>query len=279
MSAHLQMQTLASHQLHADRLIVATNRGPVEYALSQDNELKHQRGVGGLVTALLEIGNRLYVTWVAMAMTEGDRVALTQARQHRGLLLSPLLSQQMQLRYVAVPKSVYAKYYEQISNRILWFLQHYMHNPGAAARWLHDAWTNGYTLANQAIAEAVVMVHDYHLYLAPLLIRQCHPEVVMQQFIHIPWPDVRCWHFLSSTIIRDIYRGLVGNDLLGFQTERDARNFLEGARTPLEEADVDFEEGTVAWQGRLTCARAYPIAIVQCSRPSCSSLPTQFEGV
>ncbi len=42
MSAHLQMQTLASHQLHADRLIVATNRGPVEYALSQDNELKPQ---------------------------------------------------------------------------------------------------------------------------------------------------------------------------------------------------------------------------------------------
>ncbi len=275
MSAHLQMQTLASQQLQADRLIVATNRGPVEYALSQDNELKHQRGAGGLVTALLETGNRMQVTWVAMAMTEGDRVALAQARQHGGLLLSPLLSQKMQLRYVAVPKSVYAKYYEKISNRILWFLQHYMHDLDAAstARWLQDAWTNGYTIANQAIAEAVnreiereagsavVMLHDYHLYLAPLMIRQRHPEVVMQQFIHIPWPDVRCWHFLPSNIVRDIYRGLVGNDLLGFQTERDARNFLEGARTLLEEADVDFEEGTVAWQGRLTRARAYPISV------------------
>jgi len=95
----------------------------------------------------------------------------------------------------------------------------------------------------------VVMVHDYHLYLAPLLIRQRHPEVVMQQFIHVPWPDVRCWQFLPSTIVGDIYRGLVGTDLLGFQTERDARTVLEGARTLLEEAEVDFEEGTVAWQG------------------------------
>ena len=63
MSAHLQMPTLASHQLHADRLIVATHRGPVEYALSQDHELKHQRGAGGLVTALLETENHMQVTW------------------------------------------------------------------------------------------------------------------------------------------------------------------------------------------------------------------------
>jgi trehalose 6-phosphate synthase len=63
MSAHLQTQMLAAHQLHADRLIVATYRGPVEYALSQDHELKHQRGAGDLATALLETGNHMQVTW------------------------------------------------------------------------------------------------------------------------------------------------------------------------------------------------------------------------
>jgi trehalose 6-phosphate synthase len=275
MSAQIQMRKLVSQQLHADRLIVATNRGPIEYYLSQDNELKHHRGAGGMVTALIDTGNRMEVTWVAMAMTEGDRVALNKARQHGGLLPSPLLSQKMQLRYVVVPKAVYEKYYVKISNRVLWFLQHYMHDPGAAspARWLQDAWTNGYTVANRAIAEAVnreieceegsvvVMLHDYHLYLAPMMIRQRHPKVVIHQFIHIPWPDVRCWHFLPSNIVRDIYRGLVGNDIIGFQTERDARNFLEGAQTLLEDADVDFEDGTVAWQGRLIRARAYPISV------------------
>src|SRR6266446_5593295 len=110
----MQMRKLASQQLHADRLIVATNRGPVEYSLSQDNELKHHRGTGGMVTALIDIGNRMEVTWVAMAMTEGDRVALNEARQHGGLLPSPVRSQKMQLRYVAVPKTVYEKYYEKI---------------------------------------------------------------------------------------------------------------------------------------------------------------------
>ena len=232
LSTPLKLHTLVSPQLHADRLIVATNRGPVEYYLGRDNELKHRRGAGGVVTALLETATRLEVTWVAMAMTEGDRLALNEARQHGGLLPSPVCSQHLRLRYVDVPKGVYAQYYEQISNRILWFLQHYLYHPGAAApvRWLQDAWTNGYAVANQTIAEAVnreiereagaavVMLHDYHLYLAPRLIRQRHPQEVMQQFIPIPWPDVRCWQFLPSQIVQDIYRGLVGNDLLGFQT-------------------------------------------------------------
>ncbi len=275
MSAQFKRHALASQQLHADRLIIATNRGPVEYYLSQDNELKHRRGAGGLVTALLETGTGLDVRWVALAMTEGDRRALQEARQNGGLHSSPLSSQRMQLRYVAVPKTVYQKYYEQISNRVLWFLQHYLYDPSAAAaaRGLQDAWANGYTIANQAVAQAVtaeiereegsvvVMVHDYHLYLAPTMIRRHHPKIVIHHFMHIPWPDVRCWQFLPSNVVQDIYRGLMGNDIIGFQAERDARNFLEGARTLLEDTDVDFEEGTVEWQGHLIRARAYPISV------------------
>ena len=264
-------------QIHASRLIIATNRGPVEYYLTQDNVLKHRRGAGGMVTALIDAGNRMEVSWVAMAMTEGDRLALKEAQQDGdGLLDSPLHGQNMKLRYVAVSKTAYRKHYEVFSNQILWFLQHYLYNPdenSAVTRRLQDAWTNGYCVANRAIADAVnaeieredssavVMLHDYHLYLAPAMIRKDHPSVVIQQFIHIPWPDVRCWHFLPSNITHAIYSGLVGNDIIGFQTERDARNFLEGARTLLEGAVVDFEEGAIWWQGRRIQVRAYPISI------------------
>ena len=73
--------TPSSPQIHANRLIIATNRGPVEYYLTQDKVLKHRRGAGGMVTALIDAGNRMEVTWVAMAMTEGDRLALKEAQQ------------------------------------------------------------------------------------------------------------------------------------------------------------------------------------------------------
>jgi trehalose 6-phosphate synthase len=262
--------------MHACRLIIASNRGPVEFQLTQENTLKARRGAGGMVTALIEAGNRMEVTWVAMAMTEGDRIAAKQAQSNGGLLQSPIRGQNMQLRYVPISKAAYRKYYEKISNEVLWFLQHYMYDPiqnQNSIRQLQDAWNNGYRLANQALADAinaeiessdtmpVVMLHDYHLYLVSSMIRKRHPSIITQQFIHIPWPDIRCWHFLPSHIAQDIYSGLVGNDIIGFQTERDARNFLDGARALLDGAVVDFEEGAVWWQGHRTQARSYPISI------------------
>jgi trehalose 6-phosphate synthase len=261
---------------HARRLIIASNRGPVEYQLTQDKSLKARRGAGGMVTALIDAGNRMEVTWVAMTMTEGDRIAARDAQRLGGLLQSPLAGQKMQLRYVPIAKEAYRKHYEKISNELLWFLQHYMYDPtqeDARPNLLQDAWEHGYVVANQAIADAVnaeiereqtvpvVMLQDYHLYLVPAMIRKRHPSIIMQQFIPIPWPDVRCWHFLPSNIAQAIYNGLAGNDIIGFQTERDARNFLEGARTLLDGAVVDFEEGAVWWQGHRTQARAYPISI------------------
>jgi len=267
-------KTCEPQLLQAQRLIVATNRGPVEYYITKNGTLKARRGSGGVVTALIDAGRQVEMSWVAMAMSEGDRLALQGAVQ--GRLPSPLAGQKMHLHYVEISRQAYRKYYERISNQLLWFLQHYLYNPTESSRVIkrfQDAWETGYRVANRAIAEAVideiectqgsavVMLHDYHLYLAPRMIRQQHPGIVMQHFIHIPWPDIRCWHFLSSNIAQEIYQGLVGNDILGFQTERDARNFLEGARTLLEGARVEFEEGTVEWQGHVTRARAYPISI------------------
>ncbi|HLI90548.1 MAG TPA: trehalose-6-phosphate synthase [Ktedonobacteraceae bacterium] len=274
MPTRMKMDTHPPQLMHASRLIIASNRGPVEFQLSRGNALKARRGSGGMVTALIDAGNSMDVTWVAMTMTEGDRKAASNAQAHGGLMESPIRGQRMKLHYVAIPKATYRKYYDRISNEVLWFLQHYMYDhEQTSTRTLQDAWSNGYYLANQAIADAVnteieremgravVMLQDYHLYLAASMIRKRHPDIIMQQFIHIPWPDVRCWHFLPTNIVQDIYSGLVGNDIIGFQTERDARNFLDGARTMLDGAVVDFEEGALWWQDHHTQARSYPISI------------------
>src|SRR5260370_5408398 len=99
MTTQMMIRTApSSPQIHANRLIIASNRGPVEYYLTQDKTLKYRRGAGGMVTALIDTGNRMEVTWVAMAMTEGDRIALKAAQQqHSELLSSPLRGQKMQL--------------------------------------------------------------------------------------------------------------------------------------------------------------------------------------
>jgi trehalose 6-phosphate synthase len=268
--------TSSEERIHTEHLIVATNRGPVEYYIGQDKKLKHRRGSGGVVTALLEALPSMDATWIALAMTEGDRIALQDAPD--GRLSSPLPGQQMQLRYMTVSKNVYHNHYDMISNRVLWFAQHYLLDRPEASipseRILH-AWDNGYVKANSAIADAVcaevernqssstaVLLHDYHLYLAPAMIRdRCKPSV-MQQFIHIPWPEIRYWQaHLPSSITQAIYNGLLGNDIIGFQTRRDVQNFLEGVRTLFDDADVDVENGSIVRQGRRSVVHDYPISI------------------
>jgi trehalose 6-phosphate synthase len=263
--------------VHADRFIVATNRGPVEYFVTRDDKLKFRRGSGGVVTALSGVVNHVNSTWVALAMTEGDRRALQESQD--GLLESPTPAMKVHLRYVAVPKAVYRKHYDIMSNRILWFTQHYLLEQVAdvfTTEKLQDAWDNGYVRVNETIADAIckeieresskalVMLHDYHLYLVSAHVRERHPDIAMQQFIHIPWPEIRYWASSMPTIItKAIFEGLLGNDILGFQTSNDAYNFLEGVRSLLEVegVQVDIDQREIVWKNHRTLIRDYPISI------------------
>ncbi|GCE22584.1 alpha,alpha-trehalose-phosphate synthase (UDP-forming) [Dictyobacter kobayashii] len=261
--------------IDADRLIIATNRGPVEYYKTKEGQIKSRRGSGGVVTALTSTVSQVNSTWVALAMTEGDREALKTAEE--GVMPSPIRDIDVRLRYVTVPKSMYRKHYDMMSNRVLWFTQHYLLEQAEdvfAFDKMQDFWNNGYYEVNKAIADAVnaeiaskdskalVMLHDYHLYLVSGMIRAQHPSVAMQQFIHIPWPEHRYWaSSLPTEMTKDIHRGLLGNDILGFQTRGDAHNFLDGVRAFFEDAQVDLDQRYVILDGHQTFVRDYPISI------------------
>ena len=76
--------------------------------------------------------------------------------------------------------------------------------------------------------DAIVFFHDYHLYLAPRLVRDARPEALLAQFVHIPWPaDLSA---LPPALRDPIVDGLLANDVVGFHTERWARNFVSDVR-------------------------------------------------
>jgi trehalose 6-phosphate synthase len=170
-----------------------------------------------------------------------------------------------------------AAWHAKISNQLLWFVQRHLANPfqeAALNPWVQEAWQNGYRVATQAIAacvsseieraptnQSVVLWHNYYLSLASALIRQRNSTTLIQPFIHIPRPDVRCWYFLPGNISLDIFQGFVGNDIGGFQTVRDACNFLEGADTWLEGAPIDFANENMGWRADCTQVRASPLSI------------------
>jgi trehalose 6-phosphate synthase len=254
------------------KLIVVSNRGPVSYRREGEARVV-RRGGGGLVTALRSLLAEHDVTWIASAMTEEDRVVAAEAGgeaiEDRSRDGAPY-----RFRLVAHDESAYDWYYNVVSNPMLWFLQHYLWNlvyDPSLDRGLHHAWDEGYVAVNAAFADAVlaeldvepdrtVFFHDYHLYLAPRMVRERRPDTPLAHFVHIPWPQPDYWRVLPRPIRRAIHDGLLACDLIGFHTPRWRRNFLRSS-TDIVSAECDFEDGTVEYDGRRAHVLARPLSV------------------
>jgi trehalose 6-phosphate synthase len=218
-------------------LIIVSNRGPVTYDRDPTGVRVERRGGGGLVTALRGLRERHDVTWIASAATDEDRVVAAEGGGGGGVVL------------VAHDPHAYDLYYNVVANPMLWFIQHALWGPAFSPvvdRELHEAWRDGYETVNRAFADAVVaqlddrpkatvFFHDYHLYLAPRMVREARPDATLAHFVHIPWPVD--WTTLPLELRRAVHDGLLANDVVGFHTERWARNFERSC------ADLGCETG------------------------------------
>lgn len=259
--------------LEGRRLIMASHRGPVEFKTDDEGKLQPHRGSGGVVTALSGLCRYLDLDWVASAMKEGDR---RMARQEDGAFRVSLTDADLSLKLVVNPRAVYHKHYSVFCNPLLWFIQHYMWNwsrtPNIDAS-VYDAWENGYKKVNRSFADAVleqastdsnraaVIIHDYHLYLVPSLIKESMPNLPIQHFTHIPWPSPRYWQLLPRHMREAIISSLCCSDIVGLQTRRDVDNFLLCCHYFFPDAEVDYEKATIKRDNHLTRVRAYPISV------------------
>jgi trehalose 6-phosphate synthase len=286
----------------SDRLIIVADGGLIGASTDQRKMLRQGKGLRGAGTTLQRTAGRAQARRASKAIPEGDRAAYQElyGESPPHLLLR---SHQGHSRSVALRQAVDDVLGKQISNRLLRCLQHYlldrsgMHLP---TDFIKHTWEPGYWRANQTVANvlcseiarvqasAVVMVHD--CYLAPAMIRKRYPSVTLQQFIPLPWPEVLYWQFyLPHAMVQAIYQGLVSNDVLSFQTEWDAQNFLEGAHSMLNGADIDVRAGVITWQNGRTQVGTFPLSsavaeerrllssAVGCASPALVSLKWLFE--
>ena len=205
-------------------------------------------------------------------MTEEDRAV---AAEHSSSFTEETTEgASYRLRLVAHDPAAYERFYNVLANPTLWFLQHYLWGLGFEPDFgpeLHEAWSEGYVPVNEALAaaaleeldrepDAAVLFHDYHLYLAPGIVREARQDVVTSQFIHIPWPEPDYWHALPPELRVAVHEGLLANDVVGFHTKRWQRAFLLSAERLLG-SRVDWEAGTVDHRGHTTRVVARPISV------------------
>ncbi len=254
-----------------DRVIVLANRAPFKHEWSRGRAVA-TRSASGLVTALEPLLEAYSGTWVAHAAGTAD----TSVVDELGGINVPPANPQYRVRYVPMPDDEYRGYYYGFANEGLWPLCHKVDVTPVFRRDDFEA----YRAANTRFAAVVageadggsplVLVQDYHFALAPRILRQWLPRSRVVAFWHIPWPRLRTFRMCPWAI--DLVEGLLGSDIVGFQTDDDCRNFL-GCVEALPGAEVDLNEGTVAYRGRMTAVRAYPVGI-DCAHEAMLSTPS-----
>ncbi|MFN2452295.1 MAG: trehalose-6-phosphate synthase [Candidatus Dormibacteria bacterium] len=258
--------------------IVVANRAPLSLQPAdpyRGTVERLVRGAGGLVTAMSSLAIATDAVWVAAARNDGDRELAARAKRGEPALLVTDDNTAYKVAFVEPTQTAYDMYYSQISNPLLWFIHHYLwdlaREPVLDSATDH-AWREGYQHVNRLFAERIaeeaarsekpplVLIQDYQLYCLPAMVRELVPRVRLQHFVHVPWPNPEYWKILPKRMRDDVMQGILGNDLIGFQTSADVRNFLLTCDGNLGLA-VDYRERTVFYEGRSVWVRSYPISI------------------
>ncbi len=225
-------------------LFVLANRLPVHRAGDGD----WRTSPGGLVRAVLPIMKARTGAWVGWP---GSSSRTPRLWTHEGVRLWP----------VAVPEREMDEYYGGMSNRTLWPLFH----DAIRAPEFEPKWWEAYASANQRFVARALRaagrrahwwVHDYHLMLAPRFLRDARPAARIGFFLHIPFPPEELFAWLPWR--RQLLDGLLGADVVGFQTHAAARNFSRAARRWTRAEGTDHE---LHIDGRKVRVDAYPISI------------------
>ena len=214
----------------ARRLLLVSNRLP--FAAEQENGDYWLRPTnGGLANALRRIhakANSLWVGSIDSAVPACDREAQLRDRFAAARLVP-----------IALSDDEVAAYYRHYANGVLWPALH-----GLSPRSKADAWSWGmYQSVNERFAKAVVTewregdriwVHDYQLMLLPAMLRARLPDAEIGFFLHTPFPQR---HVTALAAWPQLAAGMLGADIVGLQTRRDADAFEDAIAVNLRASE------------------------------------------
>ncbi|HEV3484809.1 MAG TPA: trehalose-6-phosphate synthase [Vicinamibacterales bacterium] len=248
-------------------VVFASNRGPVAFVATDDG-FGTRDAAGGASPALHAVAKRLKdrAEWIAAAVSDADRAAIAAGAGDE-------LSQRLgyDLYFLDIDPEMYHRYYNVVSNRMLWFANHCLWDeidvPGFGAREV-AAWEDAYEPVNKRFAEAIaetadldalVLFQDYHLATAPAHLRSLRPQQPIMHFTHSSFCGPEGLDHLPAPIPRAVIHGMLSADLVGFHVPPWAEGFF--ACCEAAGARVDRDRGAVEHEGRTTWVRTYPIPV------------------
>src|SRR3954469_12114503 len=247
------------------KFILVSNREPYEHIKAPSGNIEVKQPAGGLVTALDPTMRRTHGTWVAWGSGSGDRETSDEA----GRLQVPPGENCYSLRRVWLNEADVNGYYHGFANRALWPLCHMLiqHFEFRTEFWERYRAVNlrfAHAVADEAercSGRSMAWIQDYHFGLAAEFLRAMRPSLFIHQFWHIPFPPPDILRLLPSGTHEALLRGLLGNDLMEFQIDRYAQNFMDCVEQFVPDAHIDRANDTVHFRDRAIQVSAFPISI------------------
>jgi len=236
------------------RIIVVSNRLPLTLKKTEHG-WDTTRSSGGLASAMNPLLGKTGGEWIGWAGDGGG-----ENSQKRQTILAEWAKTD---HYFAVdlPKDVADGFYEGYANQTLWPV---FHNFPSQLKFDAKHWES-YVEANRIFCEAVVdryrpndriWVHDYHLMLLPQMLRERLPDAAVGFFLHIPFPSSEVFPVLPRR--EELLQGLLGADLLAFQTHAHLQQFRAAL---LRVLGMESKIAQVALGSRPVRLEALPIGI------------------
>ena len=227
------------------RVVVIANRLPIAY----DGETgEWSPSPGGLVSALTPILQQTRGSWVGWSGIADQR-------------FDPFTHSDINQVPVPLTRVEYEDFYVGFCNGTLWPLYH----DSVRAPQFHRHWWRPYEAVNRRFAETaagtldpddVAWVQDYQLQLVPQMIRDLAPVHRIGFYLHIPFPPVEL--FAKLPWRRQVLEGLLGADVLAFQSRSSRTNFSVAARRL---AGATGSSSRLEWDGRAVILQVVPIGI------------------
>ena len=256
--------TDVTRYLDGRTLLLLSNREPYEH-LAGPEGIHVRQPPGGLVSALDPTMRRTSGTWVAWGSGSADR----DTADEDGRLGVPPFEPAYTLRRVWLDDTDIEGYYLGFANSALWPLCHLLiqHFEFHREHWDRYQSVNArfakalYEESRRADGVPQVWVQDYHFALVPAELRRLAPDIFIHHFWHIPFPPPDMLRLLPMGVPEALLRGLLGNDLIEFHTDRYAHNFLGCVREFLPDVQVRGESMRAVVEGRNVSLGVFPISI------------------
>jgi len=239
-------------------LVVVSNREPYQHSYDMNGSVRWSPTTGGVAVALDALMRERGGVWIAHGSGDADRSVVDADDR----VLVPPDGPTYALRRLWLTQEEAAHYYEGFANEGLWPLCHEAHVRPVfrASDWKYYQEVNDRFSAviEQELPDlsAPVFIQDYHLALVGGSLRRRRPGVKTALFWHIPWPHPDRLRICPWR--KELLTGLLGNDLIAFQLDRDRRNFVTAAR---DELGFDVTRNTVRVGNRIAAVKAVPIGV------------------